>query len=173
MCRVLLLTILLSFSVFACDLIEPVYPSPTPTARIWPTYVPTTPTPYPTVAYTPVAYKGLGVSRSDMKVILDGYTFTRMNDRTLATRGSTDVILVDPVHDLSKVHILFSAYSDVNVVLDLTALAIVINPALGDLEWIFDGFIAGKTKVSKVNRNIKITGESFPSGTIAITFEPS
>ena len=67
---------------------------------------------------------------------------------------------------------MFSVYGDEETVLDMTALAIGISPSLGDLEWMFDGFIAGKKKVSRVSGRVKVTGEVLGSSSVAITFEP-
>ena len=66
---------------------------------------------------------------------------------------------------------MFSTYSDVETAIDLTVFAIAISQSLGDLEWVFDGFIAGKREVSKTIGNIKVTGEVL-SSSVAITFEP-
>ena len=166
---------------------------PTAIATPTPIYivVTATPSPTPTLAYTPVTnptphrivptvtYKrpeGLGISRYELQSFSEqwlGYTFvgSEKNDRVLGTDGFTTVVLVNPVDDLSKVHILIPIPSDDKAVLDLTAIALTIDGSLGDLEWIFDGFIAGKRKVSKDYGPVRVIGEVLGTHTIAITFE--
>ena len=151
-----------------------VTPSPTPMLAYTPV---TNPTPHrlvPTIANTPV-YKsvGLGISRYELKSLVEqlGYRFrSEQTDRVVGLRGSAAVALVNPVADLSKVHILFSP-GDIEAVIDLTAIAIAIDPSLGDLEWIFDALIAGQRSVSKNYGRIRVVGEVSGTHTIAITFE--
>ena len=144
-------------------------PTLVPTSSIFPTVKPTT---RPT---TQSESKGLGVSRNEIQSMLQklGYRFgTENNNRVIGVKGSTDIVLINPRQNLSKVHMIFSAYSGDETVLDMTALAIAINPSLGDLEWMFDGFISGKKTVSKVTGRVRVTGEVFGSSSISITFEP-
>ena len=159
-------------------------PTPTPTSTPFIYYTPTAvqtassirPTVNPTTRpTTQAASKGLGVSRNVIQSMLEklGYRFgTEKNNRVIGVNDSTDIVLVNPKHNLSKVHMIFSAYSSEATVLDMTALAIAINPSLGDLEWMFDGFIAGNKTVSKVSGRVKVTGEVLGSSSVAITFEP-
>ena len=169
---------------------------PTAIATPTPIYVVVTATPSPTplLAYTPVTnptphrivptvtYKrpeGLGISRYELQSFAEqwlGYKFgSEQNDRVVGLRGSVSVVLVNPVEDLSKVHMLIPIPSDAEAVLDLTAIAISIggslDASLGDLEWIFDGFIAGNRKVSKDYGPVRVIGEVLGIHTIAITFE--
>ena len=159
-------------------------PTPNPTSTPFIYYTPTAvqtassirPTVNPTTRPTTQAEsKGLGVSRNVIQSMLEtlGYRFGRENNnRVIGVKGSTDIVLVNPSHNLSKVHMIFSVYGDEETVLDMTVLAITINQSLGDFEWMFDGFIAGKKTVSKVSGRVKVTGEVFGSSSVSITFEP-
>ncbi len=53
----------------------------------------------------------------------------------------------------------FPSDSDLQVILELTVLASAINPSLKNLEWIFDSFIAGRSKVVRYFGNIEVTAE--------------
>ena len=160
-------------------------PAPAPANTPRPALVPATPVVVPThtpeTTHTPsptrAASKGLGVSLEDVRALFEplGYSFKRGTDRTVGQvrPGRTSIILFEPYSNLSKSHLLIpKSGSDDRDVAEATVFILLMTDGVtGDITWVFDALLAGKTPATKTQGGVHMRAED-TSSFIAITFTP-
>ncbi len=140
-----------------------------PTPAIFPTRIPS-PLPLSGIPTSPSLFdvKGLGISAQEAMRQLDSpFNYRRMdNGNYIAEDGPITIILLGPSHNLSAMNMIVRSPADpVTTGIMLTLFMwTATDGAVGDVEWVFDAIIAGKTKVTRNIQGYQITGERLAPG---------